>query len=210
MVGNVNEQQWDERYAAAERVWSGQPNAGLVAEVERLKPGRVLDIGCGEGADAVWLAQQGWEVTGLDVSGVALERARAWAAENDVDVTWVHSGLLEADLPPASFDLVIAFYPDLPATPHHEAERAMLAAVAPRGTFLFAHHQVQDLDASLERGYDPRERVSAESVRATLNPSWVIDVHEVRERTVAAGAGAHHTHDAVLRARRVMCAKRGL
>lgn len=83
--------EWDERYGAAERVWSGEPNGALVAEVADLEPGRVLDVGCGEGADAVWLARRGRQVTGLDVSGIALVRAERHAGEAGVDVTWIHA-----------------------------------------------------------------------------------------------------------------------
>ncbi|MDT7576084.1 MAG: hypothetical protein QOH17_2417, partial [Pseudonocardiales bacterium] len=90
---------WDERYASLDQVWSGRPNGALVAEVAQLRPGRVLDVGCGEGADAVWLAQQGWDVTALDVSQVALERAALHARQAGVTVRWVHAGLVEARLP---------------------------------------------------------------------------------------------------------------
>src|SRR5688500_5143736 len=67
--------EWDALYGAAERVWSGGPNGALIDEVAELEPGRALDVGCGEGADAVWLARGGWQVTALDVSRVALDRA---------------------------------------------------------------------------------------------------------------------------------------
>src|ERR1700709_2151048 len=69
------QEEWDKRYAGQDRLWSGSPNGALVAEVAGLAPGRVLDVGCGEGADAIWLAKAGWQVTALEVSGVALERA---------------------------------------------------------------------------------------------------------------------------------------
>jgi 2-polyprenyl-3-methyl-5-hydroxy-6-metoxy-1,4-benzoquinol methylase len=70
----------DGRYTDREKMWSGQPNGALVAEVAGLSPWRVLDVGCGEGADAVWLATAGWDVTAPEVSGVALERAAAQAS----------------------------------------------------------------------------------------------------------------------------------
>jgi 2-polyprenyl-3-methyl-5-hydroxy-6-metoxy-1,4-benzoquinol methylase len=102
---------WDERYADRDQVWSGQPNHTLVTETRELPPGRVLDVGCGEGADAVWLAENGWDVTALDVSRVALDRAEHHARLRGVRVNWLHAGLVEAALPPASFDLVSAQYP---------------------------------------------------------------------------------------------------
>jgi 2-polyprenyl-3-methyl-5-hydroxy-6-metoxy-1,4-benzoquinol methylase len=79
-----------------------------VAEVAGLTPGQVLDVGCGEGADAVWLASGGWDVTALEVSGVALKRAAGHARDAGVVVRWVHAALVESVLPPASFDLASA------------------------------------------------------------------------------------------------------
>jgi len=93
--------EWDRRYADRNQLWSGQPNGALVAEVAGLTPGRVLDVGCGEGADAVWLASGGWDVTALEVSGVALERAARHARDAGLAVRWVHAGLAEAMLPPS-------------------------------------------------------------------------------------------------------------
>jgi SAM-dependent methyltransferase len=99
---------WDQRYASTEQLWSGQPNTSLVTETRGLRPGRALDVGCGEGADALWLAAPGWDVTALDVSRVALDRAADQAERVGVQVRWLHAGLVEAALPPASFDLVSA------------------------------------------------------------------------------------------------------
>src|SRR6187401_2080196 len=93
-------------------MWSGQPNEALVREVGTLTPGTALDVGCGEGADAIWLAQQGWVVDALDVSAKALARAEQGASQERVDVTWLHHGL--EDLPAdTAFDLVSTFYPAL-------------------------------------------------------------------------------------------------
>jgi SAM-dependent methyltransferase len=88
-------------------------HAALIDVIADLTPGRVLDVGCGEGADAVWLARQGWDVTALEVSGVALQRAAGHARDAGVAVRWVHAGLVEAALPPGSFDLVSGQYPAL-------------------------------------------------------------------------------------------------
>lgn len=91
--------EWDERYSGSEQVWSGQPNAALVTEVAGLDPGRALDVGCGEGADAVWLAGRRWQVTAIDVSQVALERAALVARDAGAHVRWLHAGLVDALLP---------------------------------------------------------------------------------------------------------------
>lgn len=193
--------EWDERYTAAERVWSGEPNGALLAEAANLAPGRALDVGCGEGADAVWLARSGWYVTGLDVSGVALGRAERHARDAGVQVTWLHAGLVEAGLPAGGFDLVSAQYVALRKTPQVTAEHTLIDLVAPGGTLLVVHHHMDPEDVH-EGGFDPADYALPPDVAALLDASWQIEVDERRPRTVSGGAGARHTQDQVLRARR--------
>ena len=193
--------EWDERYGNAERVWSGEPNGALVAEVGGLEPGRALDVGCGEGADAVWLARRGWQVTALDVSRVALDRAEHQARDAGVHVAWVHAGLVEAALPAGSFDLVSAQYPALRKTPGAVAEHTLVDLVAPGGTLLVVHHAI-DPEHIHEAGFDPALYVFPAEVAALLDTGWHIDVDERRPRSVSGGGGAHHVVDLVLRARR--------
>lgn len=192
--------QWDQRYAGADQVWSGEPNGALVAEVGRLEPGRALDVGCGEGADASWLAARGWQVSALDVSVVALRRAAAAAARAGVRVQWLLADLLDAPLPPGGFDLVSAHYPALLRTPGKDAERALLAAVAPGGHLLVVHHADVDIEAAKAHGCDPTRYVSPADVAALLDERWQVSLDERRPRRVASGAGAQHTHDVVLHA----------
>ena len=195
---------WDQRYTERERLWSGQPNGALVTEVDGLTPGRVLDVGCGEGADAVWLARGGWDVTALEVSGVALERAAGHARDAGVAVRWVHAGLAEARLAPASFDLVSAQYPALLRTPDAAAERALLAAVAPGGVLLLVHHAGMETQPPDDGGFDPADYVWPSMIAARLDDDWEVELNEERPRIAPdGGAGAHHSDDLVLRARRL-------
>jgi hypothetical protein len=137
------------------------------------------------------------------VSGVALERARAAAVAVGVDVTWLHSGLVEAGLPPRSFDLVSAQYPVLFKTDDRAAERALLGAVAPGGTLLVVHHAQFDAAEAKGQGLDPADYLSPNEIAAALDDSWTVHTLEQRERTISGGSGAHHSHDIVLRARLV-------
>jgi SAM-dependent methyltransferase len=202
-AGMHDDTEWDGRYASAEQLWSGQPNAALVVEVAALEPGRALDVGCGEGADAIWLASQGWQVTGLDVSEVALQRAEAAAGKAGVHVEWIRAGLLNAPLAPAGFDLVTAAYPALLRTPTGEAERALLAAVAAGGHLLVVHHADIDVEAAKARGFDPADFVSPRDVSGLLGEGWHFTIDERRPRHLESGAGAGHTHDVVLHAQRL-------
>jgi SAM-dependent methyltransferase len=193
---------WDARYAASDQIWSGQPNGGLVTEIDDEVPGRALDVGCGEGADAVWLARKGWRVTAIDVSRVALDRAATAAETADVDVHWVHAGLLEAQLAEASFDLVSAQYAAIPRTEGNEAVTALFAAVAPGGTLLYVQHADIDPEHAKANGFDPDDFVSLADVKAAITDRWEIEANDRRPRNLSVGAGAGHTHDLVLRVRR--------
>lgn len=135
---------WDERYGATDRVWSGQPNPQLVDRVSSLSTGRALEVGCGEGADAIWLAQLGWDVTALDVSQVALDKAAAHATHSGVDVTWQRADLDGWPGEPGAYDLVSAqfMYLDQPALT--DLYRALGASVRPGGTLLLVGHHPID------------------------------------------------------------------
>ncbi|WP_434600651.1 class I SAM-dependent methyltransferase [Streptomyces sp. A5-4] len=133
---------WDGRYAQSDRIWSGNPNTVLVREVTGTKPGRALDLGCGEGADAIWLAGQGWRVTATDISGVALARAVRHAAAEDVTdrVDWQRHDL-GASFPEGAFDLVSAqFLHSLGDMPREEILRSAASAVVPGGVLLVVGH----------------------------------------------------------------------
>jgi SAM-dependent methyltransferase len=195
---------WDERYSESNQLWSGQPNGALVTEVAAMTPGRVLDVGCGEGADAVWLAHRGWDVTALEVSGVALQRAAEHVRAAGVAVRLVHAELEEANLAPASFDLVSAQYPALLRTSDATAERALLAAVAPGGVLLLVHHAGMDRHEPHDGAFDPADYVWPAMVADLLDDDWELEVDEQRPRVAPdGGAGAHHADDVVLRARRL-------
>lgn len=133
---------WDDRYRESDRIWSGNPNVALVREVEGLTPGRALDLGCGEGADAVWLARRGWTVTATDISRVALGRAVGHAAEagvaDRIDWQWHDLGASFLD---GEYDLVSAqFLHSMGDLPREEILRRAAAAVAPGGVLLIVGH----------------------------------------------------------------------
>jgi SAM-dependent methyltransferase len=133
---------WEARYRDTDRVWSGRPNGLLVREASDLAPGTALDLGCGEGADAVWLASRGWRVTGVDISGTALERAAGHAADAGVGdrIAWERHELGRS-FPEGSFDLVSAHYLQSPVALDQRAVlRAAAAAVAEGGTLLVVMH----------------------------------------------------------------------
>ncbi|QIK74964.1 class I SAM-dependent methyltransferase [Nocardioides piscis] len=196
----VEADEWDERYGE-DQMWSGMPNEQLVVEVSELAPGTALDVGCGEGADAIWLAERGWRVTAIDVSAKALGRATRAAAAAGTEVEWRQVGLEGAGA--STYDLVSVFYPAL-LRGDGAIITTLLDAVAPGGTLLVVHHAHVDRERAREHGFDPDDYVRHEDLVAALTdrPGWVVEIAEQRARTAPDGPGAHHHTDSVLRARR--------
>ncbi|MDG4824503.1 class I SAM-dependent methyltransferase [Asanoa sp. WMMD1127] len=193
---------WDQMYQSREQVFSGEPNGVLVTEATDLPPGRALDVGCGEGGDAIWLAGRGWQVTAVDVSPTALARAAAAGAAVADRVTWQRADLLSAPPPAAAFDLVSAQYFHPPRAAGDDAVRGLLAAVAPGGTLLVAGHDPGDLTEHDHHGFDPAGYYQPADIAALLDDGWTVEIDGSRPRTSPAPPGTRHTHDLVLRARR--------
>ncbi len=206
-----DEEFWNERYESSARIWSGNPNPQLVAEVEGLEPGRALDVGCGEGADAIWLAQRGWQVVATDISGVALGRAAVHARETDAAaaarIEWRHVDLLadgDADPPERdSFDLVSAQFMQLAPESRGRLFTALAASVRAGGALLVVGHHPSDMASGVHRPPQPERFYTADDIAGLLDDSWTIVVNEARPRSVTTPDGAEVTiHDAVLLAMR--------
>lgn len=139
-------ERWDRRWAGEERVHaSTAPSRFLVAEVADLRPGTALDLACGAGRNAVWLAGQGWRVTAVDFSGVALRMARSLAAERGVEVEWIEADVVGWTPPARAYDLVCVFYLQLPASERPTALAHAASAVRPGGTLLVIGHDLLNL-----------------------------------------------------------------
>ena len=195
---------WDARYSG-ERIWSGSPNGSLVAEVADLPPGRALDVGAGEGGDAVWLAEQGWTVTASDVSTRALARVAEQAQHRELPVKLLHTDANTRDaFPLEAFDLVSMAYGAVPRTADDRGVRNLLGAVAPGGTLVVLAHDLAAMRAHGPRpAFDPDAFVGVDDVAAALAAAdgWELEVHETRPRPPGA-ASTGHVDDVVLRARR--------
>jgi SAM-dependent methyltransferase len=202
-----DEEFWNERYRSTHRVWSGDPNPQLVAEIEGMPPGRALDAGCGEGADAIWLAQHGWDVVATDISSVALQRADEHARASDAaaaaHIQWVQADLLSDPPPGGAFDLVSVQFMQLPAQPRTRLFTSLAASVRVGGTLLVVGHHPSDLSTGVPRPPMPERFYSAEEIASLLDDSWSVAVSEARPRSAMTRDGVEVTiHDAVLRARR--------
>jgi SAM-dependent methyltransferase len=196
--------EWDARYSERDGpMWSGRPNGRLVAEVAGLAPGRALDVGCGEGADAIWLARHGWTVTAIDISDVAADRARVAAELAGDRVQWVRGDALRTPFPARSFDLVSLQYPALPKAAGEPAVRSLIDTVRPGGLLLAVYHDLDDehYEHMESKGIDPADYVGADDLDRLLGDDFTVELHAVKPR-MDPPPGTPHIADVVLRARR--------
>jgi SAM-dependent methyltransferase len=199
---------WEDRYAAPGLAWSGKPNLVLVTEAAPLMPGRALDIGSGEGGDALWLATRGWRVTGVDIAVNALDKARARAEAVDPSaaarIEWQQRDLTAWAPDSRSYDLVSAHFMHLPEPTRSALFRSLAAAVAPGGTLLVVGHDFSDLDLGEHRAHLRELMFSVDDVLAAIEGEQLrVDVAESRAREAVADDGATTTvRDVVIRASR--------
>jgi SAM-dependent methyltransferase len=145
---------WDRRYAAAELVWTAEPNRFVAAELAGVAPGRAVDLAAGEGRNALWLASRGWRVTAVDFSRVAVDKARRLARHAGVTVDWVVADVLTYRLP-GDADLVLVAYLHLPAADLARVWAAAAAALAPGGVLLVVGHDLSNLTDGTGGPQDP-------------------------------------------------------
>jgi SAM-dependent methyltransferase len=199
----VNSQAWDERYSGRELLWSSEPNRFLVAEAAGFAPARALDLACGEGRNAAWLAERGWHVTGVDFSRVGLGKARALTEARGVRAEWIAADLLEYRPEPAAFDLVIVFYLQVPASDRAPILRSAAGAVAPGGTFLLVVHDSANIDHGHGGPQHPAVLYTAQDVVEDLRESGLaIKRAERVKRPVETPDGTRIALDAFVRASR--------
>lgn len=194
---------WEQRYGAGQRIWSGNPNPQLVAAVTDLPPGTALDVGTGEGADAIWLAERGWKVTGVDVAQAGLDRAAQHAAEVGVDVTWQQADVTAWDPAPAQYDLVSMQYVHFPRPLREAVCRRLAGAVRPGGMLLIVGHHPDDLEVTTLRR--PRHlghlMFTAEQAATVLDPAqWDVTAAALKRPGTDPGGQPVTLTDAVLRA----------
>jgi len=164
---------WDERYAASELVWSARPNQFVESELADLVPGRALDLACGEGRNALWLAERGWEVTAVDFSLVGLDKGRSLQTRHergrDLRVEWVHADVLEHSPSPASYHLTLLAYLQLVAEQRRVAVRTAFGALRVGGTFFLVAHDSSNLTEGTGGPQDPSVLLTAEEVLGDLD-----------------------------------------
>jgi SAM-dependent methyltransferase len=196
----VDAREWDERYAAAELVWSADPNRFVAAELGGLPAGRALDLGAGEGRNAIWLAERGWQVTAVDFSGVALAKGAKLAASRGVSINWVQADLTSY-WPDGGYDVVLLAYVHLPPAEWHAVLAVAAAALAPGGTLLVIGHDKDNIAHGYGGPQGPEILHRADDVVAALPGLEIARAGQVR-RAVTTGDGERVAIDTLVRAQR--------
>ena len=186
VVAEVDSQEWDQRYAGTELVWTAQPNRFVVEELQALPPGRALDLGAGEGRNAVWLADRGWRVTAVDFSAAGLDKGRRLAGARGLAIDWVHADLRDYQPEEGSFQLVLIAYLQLREAELDGVLRRAAAALAPAGVLLVVGHDVTNLTEGVGGPPDPAVLYTPESITRALGGLTVVRAERVR-RPVGAG-----------------------
>jgi SAM-dependent methyltransferase len=202
MRPDARREHWNRRYAAADRIHAtAVPNRFLVAEVADLAPGTALDLACGAGRNAVWLAQRGWRVTAVDFSDAALGMARDLAARCGVSVEWIEADVVTWTPPPRSHDLVCVLYLQLPAPDRRQVLRHAAGAVRPAGTLLVVGHDLLNLTEGWGGPSQPEVLFTPDDIAGEIEGLRVEKAERVR-RPVEEGGVLHEAIDALVRARR--------
>jgi SAM-dependent methyltransferase len=194
-------ERWNRRWAGERVHASTAPSEFLIAEIGDLRPGKALDLACGAGRNAVWLAERGWRVTAVDFAGVALGMARALAAERGVDLEWIEADAVAWTPPARTYDLVCVFYLQLPPGERPIALAHAAAAVRPGGTLLVVGHDLLNLTEGSGGPTQPDVLFTPDDVVAEIGDLRIEKALRVR-RAVAEPGVAREAIDALVRATR--------
>ena len=179
---------WNDRYANKDLVWSAGPNELFAREVGSLKPGKALDVACGEGRNAIWLAEQGWDVTAIDFSDVAIEKGRRIAVKRDVNVDWIAEDVSSWKLPKYEFDLVAVLYLHTTIGEREQWLENVINSVKPSGTFIYIAHDSDNIENGVGGPQDPALLPTVAEITGALK-DFDIEQAEVIERAVARDPG---------------------
>ncbi|MGH3449676.1 MAG: class I SAM-dependent methyltransferase, partial [Haloechinothrix sp.] len=194
----MRSEDWDAKFAASEFLFTDRPNQTLVAEVAELPVGRALDLGAGQGRNAVWLAERGWQVTAVDFSPVGLERAETLAAAKGVKMSFVLADAREWEPPVEAFELALVAYLQLPESELRAVLTGAAAAVAPGGTLLVVGHDRDNLTRGTGGPQDPDVLYTVDGVVTTLS-GLRVDKAEQFARLVDTELGPMSAIDTVVR-----------
>jgi SAM-dependent methyltransferase len=198
----LDRRDWNARYAASDLVWGAEPNRFVAAELEdQTSPGRALDLACGEGRNAIWLAEGGWTVTAVDFSDVAIERARELAERRGVEVEWLREDLASYEPPVGAFQLVLIAYLQIPGVELRGVLAHAVAALAPAGELLMVGHARRNLSEGVGGPRDPAVLWTADEIEAALRALGLrVERCEYVQRPVDTPDGSRDAVDVLARA----------
>jgi len=201
----MKRESWNRRYAAVDLVWGRGPNLFLEAELLDMDPqGRALDLACGEGRNAIWLARRGWKVTAVDFSEVAVEKGRLLAVDSRVEVEWIVADVTRWPAPEEAFALAVVLYLQVSAEDRRSVVDSAVSALAPGGKLLMIGHARRNLDDGVGGPLDPELLWEPRELAAEVAAAGaVVTFSEERSRRVDSESGSSFAIDTVLESRRI-------
>jgi SAM-dependent methyltransferase len=198
----VDRDAWNAAYAAAELVWGVEPNRFVAAHLGELPPGRALDVACGEGRNAIWLAQRGWQVTAIDFADAAVEKGRKLASAEGVTIDWLVDDATAWQPAREAFDLVVVSYLQLGPEARHDVWARLAGAVAPGGTLFVIAHDVRNVTDGAGGPRDPTVCYPADDVTRYLDGFDVAFAGEVFRPVAQPDGRARDAIDCLVQATR--------
>lgn len=187
---------WNERYASDEMVWSITPTNALVEEIGHLSPGKALDLGCGEGRNAIWLARLGWNVTAVDFAENGLARGRQLSAQDNLEIRWICEDVTRLQPQAKAFDLVIMIFLQVPEPDRQLIIQNSIQSLVTGGHFVYIGHDVTNIEKGIGGPQDPAVLCTPEDVTADL-PGFQISRAEVVTREYEPGHGGPELNTAL-------------
>ena len=176
-------QLWNDRYAGQELIWSAGPNELFASQVSGLQPGKALDVACGEGRNAIWLAEEGWDVTAIDFSDVGIKKASQIAEKRGVSLTWIAEDVSTWNLPQEEYDLVAVLYLHTGEAERKLWLRNVLNTVKPSGTFIYIGHDPSNIASGVGGPQDLALLPSVDEITNTME-DFQIESAKIIERPV--------------------------
>ena len=195
----MEKEEWDRRYKENDLVWGWAPNELLVQEVNDLKPGRSLDMACGEGRNAIWLASIGWKSTGIDFSSEGIKKGKQTADKLGVEVEWLEADLRKWEPPESAYDLIVSLYVHMMPDEIERVHRNAVTALAPGGTMIVIGHDLTNLTDGYGGPPFPDVLFTPERIAQDLD-QLVIEKAERAKRTVKTDDGEKTAIDTLVRA----------
>lgn len=203
----MDQAKWNQRYKAEELVWSGNPNQLLLQEVDGIEkgiddPGTALDLGCGEGRNAIWLAEQGWRVTAVDFASEGIDKARKLAQSKNVQVEWRCADVTDYEMGEGLYDLIVMVFLHIPSEQRRKLLVRCSRALKMPGHFIYVGHDISNIECGQGGPKDPDVLTDTDTLQEILKDLTIVKAELVKRQVSIepehGGNGHGYAYDTLL------------